>query len=54
MGQPSTQASNAVMYLTYGAFLFVILRDSALSSFAYTDTKLTMDAALLEQALPGE
>ncbi|KAM6524057.1 hypothetical protein FSOLCH5_004664 [Fusarium solani] len=23
MGQPSTQASNAVMYLTYGAFLVI-------------------------------
>jgi hypothetical protein len=52
MGQPSTQASNAVMYLTYGAFLFVILRDFALSW--HTQTPLTMDAVLLEQALPGE
>jgi len=24
MGQPSTQASNAIIYLTYGAFLYVL------------------------------
>lgn len=25
MGQPSFQASNAIIYLTYGAFLYVVL-----------------------------
>lgn len=25
MGQPSTQASNAIIYLTYGAFLYDII-----------------------------